>query len=109
MTDRTLTTTEQTQLARPLSLDQRPGAIYLAGLNTQSSRRTMRQALNKIAHLVSDGQADALQLLMERIALSAYPSDTGGPGQRRWAGGAGVEGERVQIGTTDEVLRPLTN
>ena len=49
-------------LARPLPLDQRPAAVYLAGLNTEASRRTMRQALDTIAYLLSDGQADALAL-----------------------------------------------
>jgi site-specific recombinase XerC len=42
--------------------DRHPAAVYLAGLNSPHSRRTMRNALNKIASLVSGGQADALSL-----------------------------------------------
>jgi len=42
-------------------LAQNPAAVYLASL-AEGSRRTMRQALDVIAGLVSDGQADALTL-----------------------------------------------
>lgn len=41
-----------------LPQDQHPAAVYLAGLST-GSRRTMRQALNTVAGILSDGQADA--------------------------------------------------
>jgi site-specific recombinase XerD len=40
-------------------LDQNPAVVYLAGLNTESGRRTMRQALNTIADILTSGQADA--------------------------------------------------
>jgi site-specific recombinase XerD len=43
-------------------LDQNPAAVYLAGLNTESGRRTMRQALNAIAGMLSGDQANALTL-----------------------------------------------
>lgn len=39
-------------------LDEQPAIVYLAGLS-KGSRRTMRGALDTIATLVSDGQADA--------------------------------------------------
>jgi len=61
MTETTaLTTTKIGGLAHPLPLDQRPAAVYLAGLGSEASRRTMRQALDAIAHLLSGGRADAL-------------------------------------------------
>ena len=41
------------ELAQPLPVDQRPAAVYLAGLNTEASWRTMRQVLNAIARLAS--------------------------------------------------------
>ena len=55
MTETTaMITRDQAELARRLPLDQRPAAVYLAGLNTEASRRTMRQALSTIALLVSE-------------------------------------------------------
>jgi len=63
MTETTaITTTRIGELAHPLPLDQRPAAVYLAGLNSKASRRTMRHALDAIADLLSGGQADALEL-----------------------------------------------
>ncbi|MBL1136468.1 MAG: tyrosine-type recombinase/integrase [Chloroflexi bacterium] len=47
-------------LAYSLPLDQNPAAVYLASLNTEQGRRTMLQALNTIADILSGGQADAL-------------------------------------------------
>jgi integrase len=41
-------------------LDQNPAAVYLAGLNSKSGRRTMRQVLDLIARTLSNGQLDAL-------------------------------------------------
>lgn len=52
----------ETALAQTMPLDQRPAAVYLSGLNTASSRRTMRAALDTIAGILSDGQADSLSL-----------------------------------------------
>ena len=46
---------------RHTALDKNPAAVYLAGLGT-GSRRTMRQALDTIAGIVSSGSADALSL-----------------------------------------------
>lgn len=43
--------------ARPL--DQQPAAVYLASM-AEGSRRTMREALNTIAAMLTNGQADAL-------------------------------------------------
>jgi hypothetical protein len=48
-------------LATSPPLDQHPAAVYLAGLS-EGGRRTMRQALDRIAELVSGGQTDALGL-----------------------------------------------
>ena len=48
-------------LFHPGPLDQTPAAVYLAGLG-EGSRRTMRQALDTIAGIVSSSQADALTL-----------------------------------------------
>lgn len=43
------------------ALDRNPAAVYLAGLGA-SSRRTMRQALDSVAVIVSGGKVDALGL-----------------------------------------------
>jgi integrase len=63
MNDQALATTNggdlTTTTARPL--DQNPAAVYLAGLSA-GSRRTMGDALNLMARLVSNGQHDALTL-----------------------------------------------
>lgn len=48
-------------LVEPLPLTQHPVAVYLAFLSP-GSRPTMRQALNAIASLVTDGQSDAMSL-----------------------------------------------
>lgn len=39
----------QLTVAHPLPLDEHPVSVYLAGLNTASGRRTMRQALDSMA------------------------------------------------------------
>jgi site-specific recombinase XerD len=43
-------------------LDQNPAVVYLAGLNTETGRRTMRQALDTIAEMLTGNQADAMTL-----------------------------------------------
>ncbi len=48
-------------LSNPLPLTQHPAAVYL-GLLATGSRSTMRQALNAIASLLTDGQCDAMSL-----------------------------------------------
>jgi len=45
---------------RRISLDQHPVALYIASLSSEHSRRTQRQALNKIAKLL--GNPDALDM-----------------------------------------------
>ena len=69
MTEKTMIISEngETALARAVPLDQRPAAVYLSGLNTPTSRRTMRAALDTIADLLTDGQADALSLPWHEI------------------------------------------
>jgi site-specific recombinase XerD len=59
-----LATIETTAIAPVTALpaDRNPALIYLAGLNSEQSRRTMCQALDAIATLVSDGRADILTL-----------------------------------------------
>lgn len=55
MTETTaMTVRDRAELTRPLPLDQRTAAVYLAGLNTEASRRTMCQVLSTIARLVSE-------------------------------------------------------
>lgn len=44
-----------------IAMDQQPAAVYLAGL-AQGSRRTMGDALNTIAGMLSNGRADAFGL-----------------------------------------------
>jgi hypothetical protein len=54
---------EQHELAqtRPRYLDRHPAVVYLAGLS-EGSRRTMYQALQTIAAILSDGQLDVFSL-----------------------------------------------
>jgi len=56
-----LTTRETKDLTVRQPLDQNPSAVYLASL-AKGSRRTMTQALNEIAAMLTKGQADALTL-----------------------------------------------
>ena len=48
-------------LATPPPLTQHPAAVYLSGLS-EGSRPTMRQALDAISALITDGHCDALTL-----------------------------------------------
>ena len=45
----------------PLPLTQHPAAVYLSAI-APSSRRTMRQSLNAIASILTNGQCDAMTL-----------------------------------------------
>lgn len=47
-------------ISNQLTLDQHPVATYLASLTSPGSRRTMKQSLNLIAGLVSNGECDAM-------------------------------------------------
>jgi hypothetical protein len=52
-----MTVTNKKDLAR---LDRNAAAVYLASMNSEAGRRTMRQALNLCAGLLSSGKANAL-------------------------------------------------
>ena len=60
--------TDGTQDIAPASLplDEQPAAVYLASLGT-GSRRTMTQALNTIAAMISNGTQDARTFEWERL------------------------------------------
>jgi len=47
--------------------DRNPALVYLAGLNSEAGRRTMRQALDVIARLVTSGKADVMTFPWERL------------------------------------------
>jgi len=48
-------------------IDRNPAAVYLASMNSEVGRRTMRQALNLCADWLSAGQADALTFAWHEI------------------------------------------
>lgn len=48
-------------LQAPPPLTEQPASVYLSGLGA-GSRRTMRQALNVMAGILTNGSADALTL-----------------------------------------------
>ena len=58
-----LSAVEQHELAQTHTryLDEHPAVVYLAGLS-EGSRRTMYQALQTIAAILSDGQLDVFSL-----------------------------------------------
>ena len=53
--------------SRPVSLDQHPVALYLAGLSTSSGRVSMACTLEKIAGILSQGRADALNVDWSKV------------------------------------------
>lgn len=61
MSDREVVRTDQaTELATAADLpaDRHPALVYITSLQSDASRRTMRAALNSIAELMTDGEAD---------------------------------------------------
>jgi len=60
--DHNLTPYSELALTHTLPLDQHPAAVYLAGLSTEHSRRTMRSALNTIAVILTNDAMDAFQI-----------------------------------------------
>lgn len=64
----TLTTTTNTALTvlEPQALDKNPAAVYLAGLQSPRSRRTMRKALDICAGILAEG-SDALTFPWGRL------------------------------------------
>lgn len=54
------------RLSSPVPLTQHPAGVYLAGLG-EGSRRTMRQSLNTIAAMLTNGECDALTLDWARL------------------------------------------
>jgi len=75
---------EQLALSAPLPLTQHPAAVYLSQL-APSSRRTMRQSLNAIASMLTNGTCDAMTLDWSKLryqhtaALSAVFRDKYAP------------------------------
>lgn len=59
-----ITVTDKTNIDR---LDQNAAAVYLASMNSEAGRRTMRQALNLCAGWLSAGEADALAFAWHEI------------------------------------------
>ncbi len=59
---RPLAVTQHPTVISNAPIETNPAAIYLAGLSTKSSRRTMKQALDTIASLLSGGVHDAATL-----------------------------------------------
>ncbi len=50
-----------------LPLDQNPAAVYLAALNSETGRRSQRQALDKMAELMSGGAANCLSFPWQNL------------------------------------------
>lgn len=75
---------EQLALSAPLPLTQHPAAVYLSQL-APKSRRTMRQSLNAISSMLTNGQCDAMTLDWSKLryqhtaALSAVFRDKYAP------------------------------